>query len=112
MQFREQNLIYPRNISVKRKSDSNYLNITFFSIVTGIFFIFLGNKYGLFPFSIFVHCDISNVILERNRRSYQFENLEFKQINLAEDELPKGDLAFVRQVLQHLSNSEIKKFVD
>ena len=62
--------------------------------------------------SKYVACDISSVILERNRRSYQFENLEFKQINLAEDELPKGDIAFVRQVLQHLSNSEIKKFVD
>jgi len=60
----------------------------------------------------YVACDISNVILERNRRNYQFENLEFKQINLAEDELPKGDIAFVRQVLQHLSNAEIKKFVD
>ena len=62
--------------------------------------------------SNYVACDISSVILEQNRQNYQFENLEFKQINLAEDELPKGDLAFVRQVLQHLSNAEIKRFVD
>ena len=60
----------------------------------------------------YVACDISNIILEQNQKYYQYENLEFKQINLAEDELPEGDLAFVRQVLQHLSNTEIKKFVD
>ena len=60
----------------------------------------------------YVACDISKIILEQNQQIYQYENLEFNQINLAEDELPKGDLAFVRQVLQHLSNREIKKFVD
>ena len=36
----------------------------------------------------------------------------FKILNVSINELPKGDIAFVRQVLQHLSNDEIKKFVD
>ena len=60
----------------------------------------------------YVACDISNIILERNKQNHQYSNIEFNQINIAKDELPKGDLAFVRQVLQHLSNREIKKFSD
>ena len=60
----------------------------------------------------YVACDISSVILEQNKQAHQYDNIEFKQINIAKDELPKGDLAFVRQVLQHLSNREIKKFAE
>jgi hypothetical protein len=37
--------------------------------------------------------------------------VEFKTLNMIEDELPPGDIAFVRQVLQHLSNDQIAKFV-
>lgn len=60
----------------------------------------------------YVACDISSIILERNKQNHQYNNIEYNQINIAEDKLPKGDLAFVRQVLQHLSNREIKKFAD
>ena len=38
--------------------------------------------------------------------------LEFRKVNLAEDELPVGDIAFGRQVLQHLSNREIVHFAE
>lgn len=62
-------------------------------------------------FERYTACDISSTILERNKTLYKQKNLEFKKINLAEDELPIGDIAFVRQVLQHLSNREIAAFV-
>jgi SAM-dependent methyltransferase len=60
----------------------------------------------------YIACDISNVILERNKRKYRsFTNLEFKILDLSKDVLPSGDLCFVRQVLQHLSNANIENFV-
>ena len=60
----------------------------------------------------YVACDISKVILERNKKNFKLDNLKFLQINLSKDDLPEGNLATVRQVLQHLSNSEIKSFVE
>jgi SAM-dependent methyltransferase len=60
----------------------------------------------------YLACDISAVILQRNRMKFAAPNLEFRQLNLATDELPSGDIALVRQVLQHLSNSEIQAFVN
>jgi hypothetical protein len=63
-------------------------------------------------FDRYTACDISSTIVDRNRKLYDGKNLEFKKINLAEDDLPFGDIAFVRQVLQHLSNREIASFVE
>tara|TARA_B110000503_G_C7035420_1_gene365879 strand:- start:108 stop:848 length:741 start_codon:yes stop_codon:yes gene_type:complete len=62
-------------------------------------------------FESYTACDISSTILERNRRVYQLPSLKFEKLNLAEDQLPNADIAFVRQVLQHLSNKNIKAFV-
>ena len=56
-------------------------------------------------------CDVSNVILERNRSKYQSPKLKFEKLDLSKDILPHADIAFVRQVLQHLSNENIKSFV-
>jgi len=61
----------------------------------------------------YVAFDVSSVILQRNKEKYSsLENVEFLKLDLATDELPRGDVAFVRQVLQHLSNDDIKLFVD
>ena len=61
----------------------------------------------------YIACDVSSVVLEANIRGKQFniENVEFRKLDLASDKLPEGDIAFVRQVLQHLSNADIHKFV-
>lgn len=61
----------------------------------------------------FIACDVSSVIIERNKLEHKnLTNVEFKQLDISTDSLPKGEIAFVRQVLQHLSNESIKKFVD
>lgn len=59
----------------------------------------------------YLACDISKTILDRNRKNFQDSNLKFQHLNLVKDDLPKGDIAFVRQVLQHLGNDEIASFV-
>ncbi|HIP31559.1 MAG TPA: class I SAM-dependent methyltransferase [Crocinitomicaceae bacterium] len=59
----------------------------------------------------FIAIDIVPDLIVRNKEKYKTENLEFHCLNIAEDDLPKGDCAIVRQVLQHLSNSEIQSVV-
>ena len=59
----------------------------------------------------YVACDIVPGLIAFNKARFQDLGVEFKALNLIEDELPPGDIAFVRQVLQHLSNDQISKFV-
>lgn len=60
----------------------------------------------------YLACDISETILEINRRRHVLENVRFQQLDIATDNLPDADVCIVRQVLQHLSNAEIARFVD
>ena len=57
-------------------------------------------------------CDVVPQLIEHLNITYGSENREFRRANIVEDELPTGDLCLIRQVLQHLSNSEIKQILD
>lgn len=59
----------------------------------------------------FVAVDIVEELIERNRNMFKDGNLEFHCLDIASDELPSGDCALLRQVLQHLSNHEVKRVV-
>tara|TARA_R110002072_G_scaffold302060_2_gene483585 strand:+ start:9665 stop:10339 length:675 start_codon:yes stop_codon:yes gene_type:complete len=61
--------------------------------------------------SKYIGVDIVPDLVDRNIEKYRDENLEFHCLNIAEDELPTGDCAIVRQVLQHLSNTEIQRII-
>jgi hypothetical protein len=58
----------------------------------------------------YVACDVVPSLIAFNTSRFQDLGVEFKALNIIEDELPTGDIAFVRQVLQHLSNDQIRKF--
>jgi hypothetical protein len=58
----------------------------------------------------YIACDSSKVIFDRKKIKFNLDKVEFRNIDLAQDELPSGDIAFVRQVLQHLSNDDILRF--
>lgn len=60
----------------------------------------------------YIGIDIVPELIERNREKYTTKNLSFECLDIAKDELPKGDVVIVRQVLQHLSNQEVKSVVD
>jgi hypothetical protein len=47
-----------------------------------------------------------------NKEKFQKENLEFHCLDIAKDELPITDCVLIRQVLQHLSNTEVAQVVD
>ncbi len=61
----------------------------------------------------YLACDVSSVIIDNNKSKYEnFDNVDFQYIDICKDKLPEGEIAFVRQVLQHLSNKAIKNFVN
>ena len=59
----------------------------------------------------YIAIDIVPDLINHNKEKFQRENLEFQCLDIAKDELPKGDCALVRQVLQHLSNAEVQIIV-
>jgi hypothetical protein len=52
-------------------------------------------------------CDIVPRLIEFNKERFKTLNVDFRILDLASDELPDGDVVFIRQVLQHLSNEQI-----
>lgn len=59
----------------------------------------------------YVAIDIVENLIDRNKRLYQEDNLEFQCLDIAKDDLPVADCVILRQVLQHLSNAEIESVV-
>ncbi|MGO1751150.1 MAG: class I SAM-dependent methyltransferase [Psychroflexus sp.] len=55
--------------------------------------------------------DIVPSLIEFNRRKFKNTNIKFECLDIAKNELPEADCAILRQVLQHLSNSEIKSIL-
>jgi hypothetical protein len=59
----------------------------------------------------YVAVDIVANLIEHNKEKFKEENLEFHCLDLAVDDLPSGDCVLLRQVLQHLSNTEVQSIV-
>ena len=57
----------------------------------------------------YIGIDIVENLINRNKKVYKKDNLEFCCLDITKDELPHGDCIILRQVLQHLSNTEILK---
>lgn len=55
----------------------------------------------------YVACDVVPELVAFNRSKYPSARVEFRALDLVSDLLPDGDIAFIRQVLQHLSNRQI-----
>lgn len=66
----------------------------------------------LVPFSKkYIGVDIVDHLIDRNNKLFKADNLEFNCLDIAKDLLPKGDCVILRQVLQHISNTEIEHVV-
>jgi hypothetical protein len=55
----------------------------------------------------YVACDVAASVIARNREKFADLDVDFRALNMLEDPLPEGDVVFIRQVLQHLSNGQI-----
>ncbi|WP_272149400.1 class I SAM-dependent methyltransferase [Tenacibaculum aiptasiae] len=60
----------------------------------------------------YVGVDIVPNLIAYNKANFREENLEFHCLDIAEEELPFADCVMIRQVLQHLSNTEVQRIVD
>lgn len=60
----------------------------------------------------YIAVDIVSDLIIHNRKNFKLENLEFRCLDIAVDDLPKGDSVLLRQVLQHLSNAEVHSIVE
>lgn len=59
----------------------------------------------------YIAVDIVPELIERNKELFEVDHLEFRCLNIATDDLPEADCVILRQVLQHLSNAEVKSVV-
>lgn len=55
--------------------------------------------------------DIVKLVVDDNNRRHGSDKVSFLHLNIIEDELPDADLCLVRQVLQHLSNTQIQRIL-
>lgn len=59
----------------------------------------------------YVAIDIVTELIEHHAATFNDAHLEFHCLDIAIDDIPDGDCAIVRQVLQHLSNAEIQSIL-
>ena len=52
-------------------------------------------------------CDIVPSLIAWNAEQHKAMNVDFRVLDITKDTLPPGDVVFIRQVLQHLSNDQI-----
>jgi SAM-dependent methyltransferase len=55
----------------------------------------------------YIACDIVDSLIARNTALFRDAKVDFRVLDITTDELPDGDVVFLRQVLQHLSNKLI-----
>ena len=59
----------------------------------------------------YIGVDIVSDLIAHNKEYFKAENLEFHCLDIVTEDVPSGDCAILRQVLQHLSNAEIQTIV-
>ena len=59
----------------------------------------------------YIGCDIVRELIEHNQATHTRPGVRFRHCNVIDGELPTGDLALVRQVMQHLSNTDIQRII-
>lgn len=57
----------------------------------------------------YIACDIVEPLIVQNKKTYAGLNVDFRIFDLTSEKCEQVDIIFVRQVLQHLSNEDIKK---
>jgi hypothetical protein len=57
-------------------------------------------------------CDVAPELIEQNKRNFTSSKIKFLNLDITKDPLPAGDVVLLRQVFQHLSNSDISKVLN
>lgn len=59
----------------------------------------------------YIACDIVPELIEHNKRRFAGLDVDFRVLNAFEEEMPEGEVLFVRQVLQHMSNADVQRLL-
>lgn len=59
----------------------------------------------------YIGIDVSSKIIKKNQLRYKNEKLSFVQLDACVQTIPKGNIVFLRQVLQHLDNRSISSLL-
>ena len=84
-------------------------NTTIIDIGCGDFNI---GKNFIYDCNQLIGIDVSQSIIDMNKSRYQFKNTCFLRLDARKDKLPDGDIAILRQVLQHLDNHSISEILE
>lgn len=57
----------------------------------------------------YIACDVVPSLISHHKQGNHSEHVSFHALDIIEEELPAGDVCFIRQVFQHLSNEQIMK---
>ena len=57
--------------------------------------------------SVYTGVDVVRDMIEHHREKFGRPEIQFEHLDIVSEPLPDGDVAFVRQVFQHMSNAEI-----
>lgn len=60
---------------------------------------------------MYIACDVVEKVITFNTSKFNFPNVKFEVLDATKQELPNGNVVILRQVLQHLSNSDIQKII-
>jgi hypothetical protein len=55
----------------------------------------------------YIGVDIVKPLVAYNQATFGTEKVSFRHVNIVDEALPTGEICFVRQVLQHLSNDQV-----
>ena len=58
----------------------------------------------------YIGIDVVEDLIIHNKQKYLAKNLTLETLDAVYDTLPAGDCILIKEVFQHLTNAEIKKF--
>ena len=88
----------------EKASSEGFLGVAFVDLGCGDFHV---GKQLLPLCSRYIGVDIVKPLIRRNQQKYGNAITHFMHLDIVQDELLNGDVCFVRQVMQHLSNQQI-----
>lgn len=59
----------------------------------------------------YVACDVVSGLIDFNKTRFSDLDVDFRVLDAVNDALPEGEVVFIREVLQHLSNDDISKII-
>lgn len=64
------------------------------------------------PGIAYIGVDVAPKLIADNVRRYSGPRVSFRRVDIVAEPLPDGDICLIRQVLQHLSNDQVKRILD